>query len=311
VVVVLIDLGIRTFAFTVIRPIFERIPPFAVQHASPDPAAIILEIPAGQGLTIRGSLYRHTTTPPLGLIIFCPEMGGNHWSAMTYGAGLWNAGFDILAFDFRSQGESDSITGYQPLHWLTDYEVDDVLSVIDFVQRHPDYQKTSIGLLGISRGGGAALAATAKSNAVESVACEGAFSTESMMLHYTRRWAELYVPKWLVDMSPDWHIYGTLQIVRWVTQFRRNCRFTNLNRILPQLAGRPVLIIAGERDTYVQPVIAQEMVAKIASNSAELWMVPGAKHNQARTVEHDKYDERLVSFFSRMPSATLPSVVKQ
>ena len=307
----LIDLTIHLSALMVIRPIFERIPPFSVHPAPPHPDGEPIEFSAPDGRTVRGSMYRHEPHESRGLIIFCPEMDGNHWSAMEYCAGLWDAGFDILAFDFRGQGSSDSIPGYQPLHWLTDYEVEDVRSAIEFASTYTDMRGKPMGLFGISRGGSAALAAAAQVPEVECVACDGAFSTESMMIHFTFRWAELYFPRWFLRLIPRWHLFATLQLVRWTSQVQRNCRFTNLHRLLPRLSNRNVLVVAGQRDTYVQPVITEEIFRRIGGRNAELWMVPKAKHNQARKVAEEEYDERLVKFFSQMAAAPVRQTVPQ
>ena len=74
---------------------------------SPDPKAESIEFKTTDGLTLRGSLHRQPERNPKGLILFCPETDGSHWSAMSYCHALVEDGFDILSFDFRGQGESD------------------------------------------------------------------------------------------------------------------------------------------------------------------------------------------------------------
>ena len=118
-VIIYVILGLLAFDFLVhlffaiiILPTFERKPPFGVEPASPHPDAQQIKFPTNRGLTLQGSLYRHENQPSRGLIIFCPELGGSHCSVMSYCEGLWNAGFDLLAFDFRNQGQSESMPGY-------------------------------------------------------------------------------------------------------------------------------------------------------------------------------------------------------
>ena len=96
---------------------------------------------------------------------------------------------------------------------------------------------------------------------------------------------------------PKGHFRSTLALARWISERRRRCRYAIIERWLPQLRGRPALLIAGERDNYVHPEIGRKLCRKIG-NSAELWTVPKAKHNRAREVNPAEYDRRLVEFFT-------------
>ena len=46
------------------------------------------------------------------------------------------------------------------------------------------------------------------------------------------------------------------------------------------------------------PAIAERMRHRIGDSCLPVWVVPGAKHNQARTTRPDEYDRRLADFFS-------------
>ena len=306
-----LELAIRLLAAYKFGGFLDHRPPFNVRPAVPDPDAEEVWFPTTDGLTLRGSLYRHEERPSRGLIIFCPEMLGSRWSALDYCSGLYDAGFDILAFDFRNQGESDSLLGYEPLHWVTEYEVQDVLAAIAFSRSRDGLRDLPLGLFGISRGGGAALAAAARCRDVRCVASEGAFTIESMMLHYTFRWGVLYIPEWLLSKIPLWHVRQTLALVRWISQAKRGCRYAAIDRLLPRLRGRPVLLIAGGRDTYVDPVLTEEMQRRIGGPQAQLWIVPQARHNLARDVESQEYDRRLVELFSHLNVAAPVDAVRQ
>lgn len=285
---------------TKILPIFENRPPFGVEFSPPDPDAETLTIPSTNELNLRGSFYRAAAQPPRGLVIFAPEMGGNHWSAMSYGQALQDAGFHVLSFDFRNQGESDHMPGYDPSHWLSQYEVADLKAVLRYVRHRDDLRGLPMGLFGISRGGCAVLAVGAVSNDVKAVVCEGVSTTRSMLLHYTLRWASLYVPGWVMKLSPLWHIRLTLEMARIVSQYRLGRRFTMLERVLPRLRNRPVLVIADGRDTYVPSEIAEHVGECIGGDKCEVWIVPDARHNGARTVDKENYDRRLVEVFNKM-----------
>ncbi|MCC7424184.1 MAG: alpha/beta fold hydrolase [Planctomycetaceae bacterium] len=294
------DLIVRTICGRLVLRHFERKIPFAVEQATPNLSAERIEFPSADGLTLRGSLLRHTDQKPRGLVIFCPELEGSHWSANNYAAGLFAGGYDVLSFDFRNQGESDSTPGYEPMHWLTEYEVSDVLSAIRYARSRADIASLPIGLFGISRGGGAALAAAIRTPDVQVVACEGAYSTESLMLHYVLRWASLYVPAWVMRRLPIWHVRGTLVLVRWFSGWRKRVRHVTIERSLPVLSDRSILMIAGGRDTYVTPQITEILAKRVDPTRELLWVVPAARHNEARHVDQAGYDERLLEAFRRL-----------
>ena len=301
---VALSLAVQAVCITKILPIFEHRPPFGVESSPPDPDAETMAFPSTHGLTLRGSLYRTVSQPARGLIVFCPEMGGNHWSAMSYAQALSDAGFHVFSFDFRNQGESDHLPGYDPLHWLSEYEVADLRAALTYVRKHPDLRTLPLGLFGISRGGCAALAVAAECDDVKLVACEGLFTTRSMLLHYTLRWASLSVPNWLMKFAPLWHIRITLEMARVASQFRRRCRYTVLERTLPRLRHRPVLMIADGRDTYVPTEIAEQLGRLIGGDKYKVWIVPEAKHNAGRQADPEGYDRRLVELFSEMTADT-------
>lgn len=302
-VLLAVDCVLHLIGILAILPIFERKIAFSVQPAAPDEEAERISFTNDDGLELRGSLYRHDDQPARGLIIFCPELSGSHWSAMSYCAGLWNSGFDLLSFDFRNQGESDSQPGYQPMHWLTRFEVADVHAAIRYARNHPGLQSQSIGLVGISRGGGAALAAAAGSPHVTAVAAEGAFSTFSLSMHYILRWATLYVPAWLLRPLPLWHLRLTVRMVCRISRLRTGRPYLHLESCLSRLRNRDVLLIAGASDSYVHPDVTRQIDQRIPGSRCRLWVVPKATHNQARTIDAEGYDRAMEQLFAGMEGA--------
>lgn len=302
--VLVVDLGIRLLAIRFILPFFERKPPLAAPHSQPDEEAARIQITRNDGGTLHGCLYQHMR-PSRGLIVFCPEMGGDRWTAMQYCRGLWQAGFDILAFDFSGQGESDPREGYDPLHWVSRYELDDVLSVIAHCKQDPHLRDAPLSLFGMSRGGCSALAAAAVSEDVVSVVAEGAYMTDAMMEHYALQWSGMIVPKWVMRLFPMWHVRGTLALARRISQRRRHCEFLVLEKSLRKLRDKDVLLINGAADHYVPQTVAQLMHRTLNGRRQELWIVPEANHNLARQNSPEEYDCRLESFFSAaMPQPT-------
>lgn len=301
---IVLELGFQFVLVRLIVPWFEKGPPFQVPCSDEDPRAERFEFDTADGLTLQGSLYHHRDdNTPRGLVIFCHEFTGSQWTAMAYCEGLYEAGFDILAFDFRNHGSSDLLDQYTPLHWLSDHEMTDVQAAIEYAAARPELAGLPIGLYGVSRGGSAALVAAAQNAAVEAVASDGGYGTKTLMQFHTPGWALLVVPAWLYNLIPWWHSLLTLALVRWFSQKRRGVPFTNVERWLPRLASRDVLLISGGRDNYVVPEVTRKLHALIGDRCQEPWIVPRAKHNRSRSVQTLEYDHRLVEFFGSMPGA--------
>lgn len=286
------------FLSGIVLKVFERQLPLKVLPTEPHLTAERFSFPTTDGLQLHGSLYHQTGRPSRGLILFCPELNGEHWSVVNYCSSLWEAGFTVLSFDFRNHGSSDSLPNYQPLHWVTDYEVNDALSAIAYAKSRDDLRGLSMGIMGVSRGGGVALAAAAKTPDVRCVAVEGAFPTNELLSHYSFLWASVYVPQWVVGTLPLWHSEATLRLARWRSERRRKCHYTRFRRLLPRLRNRDVLMITGLSDSYVPSQITEAMAERVGGERCQLWAIRKARHNRARKVNPVLYDERLLEFFA-------------
>jgi len=306
-----VDVFIHIFSVFIIIPIFERRPPFGVRPAAPDPNAEEIEFHTRNGLTLRGSLYKPAEGTPKGLVIFCPEFGGSHWSAKWYCASLIENNFAVLSFDFRNQGASDHQPGYKVSHWLSQYEVEDAKAAIEYSLSRPDLCDLKKGMFGVSRGGGAALTASAQSKAISCVATEGAFTTDSLMLYFTVRWATLYVPFWLMAILPDAHLAFTLSIVRRISQMRHGCKYVVMERVLSKLKDRPILMMSGMKDSYVKKHIAEHIIKKAGGQEHhQIWRIKKAKHNLGRETNAEVYDEHVLDFFLTLDPAPKESVLQ-
>jgi pimeloyl-ACP methyl ester carboxylesterase len=283
----------------------ENAPPLNAGEFGADSRATELSFETEDGLTLQACHFKQADRPSRGLVLFCHELGGNRWSALSYCEGLFDAGFEIVSFDFRNHGSSDKQSSYEPLHWLTEFELADVRGALRFIESRENLKQQPMGIFGISRSGSAALAAASTSEVITCVACESAYSTRSMMSLFSQRWVSLLVPQWLSGWIPAWHVEISLTGGRLYSQFKRKCRYVHLERCLPSLRGRPVLLISGERDNYVRPEIAKSLHESLGEDVADLWMVPKARHNGARQTDQEGYDQRLVEFFSSLSAASI------
>jgi uncharacterized protein len=287
--------------------IFKEKPLFIVPKGQPVEDAEEIRFPNADGQTLRG-IYWPTSQPSrLGVILFGLEFGSNRWACVPYCRFLREAGFDIFTFESRGQGDSDPEPGYEPLQWVTDHEVKDVYAAIDYLKGRPDADPRGAGFFGISKGGSAGLLAGGRATYLRCFVTDGIFATHTTMVPYMRKWISIYSKRiWLQKALPDWY-YGLLAREGLQRIRRENgCRFPHLEKSLPRLAPRPLLMIHGGADTYIKPDMARTLY-RMARQPKELWLVEGARHNQAFHVANEEYQRRVLDFFRNHLATDLAS----
>jgi pimeloyl-ACP methyl ester carboxylesterase len=279
--------------------IFEEKPLFIIPRGLPQAGSEEVRLRTSDGLTLAGSYLHTSSAARRGVILFGTEYGSNRWSCGSYCRHLLADGFDVFTFEFRSQGQSDPQPGYEPLQWVTDYEVADMRAALTYLKKRPDADPHGVGIFGISRGGGAGIVAAASDPFVRCVATDGAFATRTTMIPYMRKWASIYLSqKWLAGYMPRWVFSMVATYALRKIMARRRCRFPSLERAISRLSPRPLLMIHGGEDTYIKPPIAQALF-EYAREPKEFWLVEGAKHNQALHIAGEAYRQRVQEFFTK------------
>ena len=276
--------------------IFQERPLFVVPRGQPVEGAEEVSFRTADGLTLRGCYFR-AAGRRRGVILFGLEFGSNRWACVAYCRHLIDAGYDVFAFESRNQGDSDRQPGYEPLQWVTDYEVEDARAALRYLKGRPDADPRGIGLFGISKGAGAGLFAAAEDPWVRCFVTDGVFATYTVLVPYMRQWFRIYNHNYVVQgMLPSWY-YGQIGKVgvRQIERERR-CRFPHLERVIGGLSPRPLLMIHGAADTYIKPEMARALF-DAAREPKEFWLVAGAKHNQALQVAAGEYERRVREFF--------------
>lgn len=299
--ILLADLAIHLIYAIVALNRFESRPPFRVQppglHAPlPEPLSLLTQ----DRLRLQGGIYLPEDAPLQGVVIFCPETAGPAETATNYAQALLDSGFAVVSFNFRNQAPSESRPGYRSSFWLTENELRDVHAVLDVVHTQPQFQGLPVGLMGVSRGGAAALAAAADRCDVDAVWAQGAFSNHGLATHHVNYFIEAVVGRW-GRFIPRWHVAVTIECMLQIAQWRYGARFIRLENALPQLCGRPVQFVSGKKDMYVPPRLTRQLQALIGdAKQPACWEVAGAKHNTERLVARDEYDQRIVEFFQQI-----------
>jgi pimeloyl-ACP methyl ester carboxylesterase len=294
----LTEWSFRRFVSPKIRDIFENVPPFNVIPEPRNPDAQRIEFRTSDGILLRGSLLNSDVDNPPALVLFLPELHGSHWTARRYCDALLKQRYMVLSFDFRNQGESESMDGYLPIHWMTEYEMTDVATALEFVESNQKLDSLPLVVFGVSRGGVAALLTGCRYPRIQAVIADSAFGTMAMIRFFVDRFVQHVIPEWLFALLPNWHIRITLKQAVQLSESGRKCRYAHLEDEVKGLESANVLLISGARDSYVTPVIAGKL-HEVVGKQAELWLAPGAKHNMSRAVQTEEYDRRIVAHFER------------
>jgi predicted alpha/beta hydrolase len=196
---------IRFKYLPIIVRIFQEKPLFIIPRGEPWPEAEEVRFKSLDGLALVGC-YLKTPNRRRGVILFGLEFGSNCWSSRSYCEHLVENGFDVFAFETRNQGASDCLPGYDPLQWVTEYEVSDTQAALAYLKSRPDADPRGIGFFGISRGAGAGLAAASRDRYIRCVITDGAFATYSTLVPYMRHWFRIYnTQHTLQGLLPSWY----------------------------------------------------------------------------------------------------------
>jgi pimeloyl-ACP methyl ester carboxylesterase len=279
--------------------IFLEKPLFVIPRGQPVDDAEEVELTSADGIKLRGCYLRQTAADRKGVILFGLEFGSNRWAAGPYVDFLRAAGYDIFTWEPRNQGDSQRQEGFEPLQWVTDREVADCRAAIEYLKKRPDAHSRGIGLYGLSKGANAGLVAAVTEPIIRCIVTDGAFAHYPVMVPYMRVWFSIYdTRRRLQGLFGSWYFGIIARIgVREVGQ-ERGVVYPDIERLIGRLAPRPLFMIHGGSDTYIKPSMTRDLFNH-ARRPKELWIVEGAKHNQALQVAGDEYKRRVTEFFDK------------
>ncbi len=260
----------------------------------------MVEFHAFDGHLLKGVFLRpNANASQKGIVIFAHELDSDKYSANRYCKALLDDGFEVFAFDFRGQGESIQEDGYKVRLWPSDREQADMLGAIAFVEDWLEQQgrPRELGLVGISRGAGAAVIAAVHVPSVKAIMIDGGFSTDAYLEYLMQRWVGIFAKVRLVYEN---HHPAFWRFLRWLTirevSRRQNCRFPSVRKSLHRLGSMPLMVVHGEKDGHI-PVAQAKMIYELAHGPKYLWICPRAKHNQAVVTQPELYGSYSVRFF--------------
>lgn len=233
-------------------------------------------------------------------IIFCHEFGADKSFCAPYSRFLLENGYSIFTFDFRGHGQSLSQNGYIPRPWTTMNEIDDLLGAIRYLRSRPDLNNPPppLGVIGMSRGAVTAITAAPWAPEIKAIVSDSAFSTVRTMVTYMQKWVAIFSRTPFIYRRLTYRSYRFLGLMAMkMAEIRYKLRFPSLEKAL-LASPRPIFFIHGRQDSFIDFQQAQ-LLYEISSGPKELWLVEGARHNEAVKVAPEEYSRRVTAFFKK------------
>ena len=239
-----------------------------------------ITIPAAQG----GHLYAWWIpgAPDAPTLILVHGWARNVGRMMPYIRALHPLGYNLLAFDARNHGRSSDLK-----HPTVATFAEDVLTGVDFVLASQRTCSSSLGVIGLSVGGGAAIDAAGWDSRIQSVVTVGAISHPVAVMRHEFR--KRHVPGFMASF-----LLAYMRL-RFGLDFDRIAPVNNIGR-----AEADIFLIHGEKDETIPLEQAQALAAAGREGKVQLWIVPGKGHSDCHT--HPQFWEKVQAFLQR----TLP-----
>ena len=215
-----------------------------------------------------------------------PRSGAAQGFALPYAAFLTGAGYNVLAFDHRNHGRSDT----DRVFWqMSRRFTDDMEAAIAFARRQPEFVASTVALLTFSFSTFPAVYVMKRPSChVDAIICDSgpARDVNSLPERFLDA-GRLMLPR--IFKGPI--LYAVLKAVyRWAVN---RMLAVDWPPDLSRLRGK-LLLVANEEDTVIPP---QEVkaVADLCPGS-EFWMAPAAGHLMALRRRGKEYSSRLLDF---------------
>jgi len=121
-------------------------------------------------------------------------------------------------------------------------------------------------------------------------------------MEYIEKWGPMYLKgEWLCRITPQWVFRLMVKGSLWTSSCRLGCWFLSVEKALRRTKV-PIMFIHGESDSHISPRQANYLFS-ITNSNEELWIVPGAHHNDGVVVRADEYRQKIKSFFKEKINA--------
>ena len=191
---------------------------------------------------------------------------------------LHEAGLAVMMIDLRGHGESGEGRFAFGIN-----ERRDVLGAVDWLLAQ-GFMPGSIGVLGVSMGGGASIGATAEEDAIGALMVDSTYADILPLIEQ----------EWTKESGlPNLFITPT----RWMNRLMYGYDMGKSKPMdeIGTIAPRPILIIHCRTDELIPFEHAEILSA--AAPEAETWYLPECEHARSVRPDTEAYDSRMAAFF--------------
>ena len=271
---------------------------------------------ARDGTLLRGEFWAQPGPAPT--IIICHGYRGSRAQLRSGAAVEYKFGYNVLLFDFRGHGDSDSVRttgGYA--------EVRDLEAAIVVASRQPETLPNKIIIHGFSMGAAIALLPPPRREVVAIIA-DSPFARSDEILrrivkyHLTAKFRQLrrLIPavSWMTVATGVVVYrmrYGHTFVARPEKSFKRWVRRAKRARTAQQPRHIPILLIHALGDELIPFTHALRLVARARANSIplETYFVDHPIHCGAYTYNPEQYTTVIQEFLGRYLKDDLPSIM--
>lgn len=196
---------------------------------------------------------------------------------LPYIRNLHPRGYNLLAIDARNHGSSSEITA-PTVGTFTE----DILAAVEYVSASEKVTSPAIGLIGLSIGGGASIAAAGQDKRIQATVTVGAIShpVALMQTHFEQR----HIPGFVAAS-----LFFYMRI-RFGIDYEKIAPLTHI----PNADGR-ILLIHGANDETV-PLAHGRTLASANPTNATLWIVPAKGHSDCHL--YSEFWDKVGAFLS-------------
>ena len=232
-----------------------------------------IEIAAADG----GQLYGWwiPTSPSAPTLVLIHGWSRNVERMMAYIRTLHPQGYNLLAFDARNHGRSTRLK-----HPTVGTFTQDVLATLDYLTASDKVTSPEIGLIGLSIGGGASIAAAGQDERIQAVITVGALSHPVKVM--SAQFEERHIPQFVASF-----LFGYMRL-RYGIDFNK---IAPVN-LIPD-AKAEMFLIHGEHDKTIPLSQADDFLAANPEKT-RLWVVPDKGHSDCHF--HPEFWEKTDEF---------------
>ena len=234
-----------------------------------------VDFQSASGANIRGWLAIHNNS--VGSVVLLHPVRGNRGSMLGRARFLYDAGYSVLLIDLQAHGESggSAITFGQ-------LESFDAIAAVNFMRDYDSAKPRFV--IGLSLGGAASILAEPMLD-IDGLIVEAVYPDISLAF---RNRLELRFGSFGRAMAP------------YVSIALRPFQEFGAKSLRPAEAARqidiPVLVISGQDDRRTTSDDTK-MLYNSFGGQKDLWLVPGARHQDIHSFLGSEYEERVLNFF--------------